>query len=110
MPRYGPAGAEDLLGIQEPRQAVAARVSSVVPRLDGHPCRSRERPRRHGRSLRFRWIAGDISFSGFASNGPGFHCNSQGEEFEDKIQCELPVAASDADHGDRRNCGPLISA
>lgn len=37
----------------------------------------------------------------------GFPCNSQGEELKDEIQRELPVAASDAEHGNWRNCGPI---
>lgn len=51
--------------------------------------------------------AGVISISGHESDCRGFSCNSQGEELEDEIQHELPVAASDAEHGNWRNCGPI---
>lgn len=51
--------------------------------------------------------AGVISFSGRKSGYGVFSCYSQGEELEDEIQRELPVAASDAEHGNWRNCGPI---
>lgn len=36
--------------------------------------------------------------------GGVFHADSQGEELEHDIECELGIAASDAQHGKWRNC------
>lgn len=34
-------------------------------------------------------------------------CNSQGQELEDEVEPELCIAASDAEHGCRGDCGPI---